>query len=300
MKKLTFIIFCLSFTSALIAQAPQAFSYQGVARQSNGAPIGSQSIALRVAILQNGPTGAELYKEEHAVVTNPLGLFVLQVGTGNTLLGDFTAIEWGDGPYFFQVEMDENGNGDFLLIGTSQLLSVPYALHAGNGSKWTDYELIDNTFPFIGRKIGLQYTNGSSSIKIARQNEPNLSYDFAPIMSFDENYGQGLSSSFSLVNIIREEYNYEPTLEFVVGNTEGPQRNFSFRTLGQSRLFLKGNGNIGIGTTSPAAKLHVTNGDVYISNVNRGIVMRSSNGQCWRYVPDNSGILTGTPIPCPN
>ena len=58
-------------------------------------------------------------------------------------------------------------------------------------------------------------------------------------------------------------------------------------------------GNVGIGTTLPSSKLQVKQGDVYIEDIGNGVIMKSPNGNCWRYTPDNDGNLVPLQITCP-
>jgi hypothetical protein len=120
----------LIFATGLFAQAPQAFKYQAVARDNSGNLIANQSVGFRISILQNSPTGTSVYSETHTVASNNLGLVNLDLGAGNPVSGTFSAINWGSGNYFVKVELDVTGGSNYLFMGTSQLLSVPYALHA--------------------------------------------------------------------------------------------------------------------------------------------------------------------------
>ena len=112
------------------AQSPNAFSYQAVARASNGDQIANQAVSFRISILQDSISGSSVYSETHSATTNKYGLVNLQIGNG-TSGNDFTAINWANGPYFVKVEMDASGGTTYAETGTSQLLSVPYALAAG-------------------------------------------------------------------------------------------------------------------------------------------------------------------------
>ncbi len=62
-----------------------------------------------------------------------------------------------------------------------------------------------------------------------------------------------------------------------------------------------GGGNVGIGTitTVPTAKLQVTGGDVYVTSVGSGVVIKSPDGNCWRISVSNAGTLSATAIACP-
>ena len=129
--KYIFLAICLLISSiGLFAQAPQAFKYQAVARDNSGNLIANQSVGFRISILQNSPTGSPVYSETHTVASNNLGLVNLDLGAGNPVSGTFSNINWGTGNYFVKVELDVAGGSNYLLMGTTQLLSVPYALHA--------------------------------------------------------------------------------------------------------------------------------------------------------------------------
>lgn len=131
MNKITLLLilfFSQIFTS--FAQSPQKFNYQGVARDNSGNILPNQNIGLRLSIRQGTPTGTIVYRETHSTSTNPFGLFDIEAGGGIVLSGTFSAINWGAGPYFFQTELDATGGTNYLNMGTTQLLSVPYALYA--------------------------------------------------------------------------------------------------------------------------------------------------------------------------
>lgn len=123
----------LAFTGTLCGQAPQAFDFQGIARATNGEVLAGQAIALRIGIVSAEVNGPLVYQETHAATTNTFGLFTVAVGGGTPVLGTFAGIPWGAAPHFLRVELDPSGGTAYQPIGTQQLLSVPYALHAANG-----------------------------------------------------------------------------------------------------------------------------------------------------------------------
>ena len=127
--KFSFIILFLN--SSIFAQAPQAFKYQAVARNSAGAILSNASVILRAGIRDITTMGTIVYQETHAVVTNSFGLININIGKGAVTAGTFTAVNWGIGDKFIEIEIDY-GSG-FISMGTSQLLSVPFALYAANG-----------------------------------------------------------------------------------------------------------------------------------------------------------------------
>jgi hypothetical protein len=64
------------------------------------------------------------------------------------------------------------------------------------------------------------------------------------------------------------------------------------------RMRITGNGNVGIGTKEPKAKVEIADGDIFISDINKGIIMKSSDGQCWKGTLDNSGTLSFMAVNC--
>lgn len=131
MNKYLFFLLTFSFLNLFAyAQAPQKFSYQGVARDNSGNILPNQNIGLRLSIRQGTPTGTIIYRETHSASTNQFGLFDIEAGGGTVVTGVFSSINWVAGPYFFQIEMDASGGTNYLNLGTTQLLSVPYALYA--------------------------------------------------------------------------------------------------------------------------------------------------------------------------
>lgn len=131
MKKsyLIVVTFLLSFTA--FAQSPNAMSYQAVLRDDSAALITNQNIGVQISILQGSVTGTQVYQEAHTASTNSNGLMSLVIGSGVTS-DDFTAIDWGSGPYYIKSATDPAGGTDYVIEGTTQLMSVPYALFAND------------------------------------------------------------------------------------------------------------------------------------------------------------------------
>jgi uncharacterized protein (TIGR02145 family) len=125
---IAFFIFQVS--SSLMAQTPGSFSYQAVVRNSAGQPLADQQVSLRISILKDGEFGTFVYVETQAGTTNKFGLITKNIGEGNAVNGNFESINWSDGPYFLKIEMDVTGGTSYSEMGTSPLLSVPYALVA--------------------------------------------------------------------------------------------------------------------------------------------------------------------------
>ncbi len=124
----------LAFTFSLIGflsvgQSPDAFKYQAVVRDATGQVIINQDVSFQISILSGSTDGSSVYMETHTTTTNQFGLVNLNIGNGVTT-DDLTNIDWGSNLFFIQVELDQNGGTDYQLMGTTQLLSVPYAIHA--------------------------------------------------------------------------------------------------------------------------------------------------------------------------
>ena len=109
---------------------PNAFNYSAVARDAQSNPIANQTIGIQISILQTSTLGAVQYQENHFVNTDDFGLFNLIIGAGAIQSGTMSTIAWSADNFYLKVGMDVNGSTNFLTMGTTQLLSVPYALHA--------------------------------------------------------------------------------------------------------------------------------------------------------------------------
>jgi len=126
---------CVLTVISLAAGAqPSKFNYQGVARNGSGQPLASQAISLRVSIIDNSPGGTVLYTETHSANTNAYGLYNVAIGAGTPVSGTFGSISWGSGDKYVKVEMDPAGGSSYTDLGTSQLLSVPFAMYAASGT----------------------------------------------------------------------------------------------------------------------------------------------------------------------
>lgn len=127
------VLFVLSVQS--YSQAPQKMSFQAVLRDNADALIVNGTVGVRASVLQGSAGGTAVYVETHSTVTNANGLATLEIGNGVVVSGDFTAIDWASGPYFLKTETDPNGGSNYTITGTSQLMSVPYALYAENSEE---------------------------------------------------------------------------------------------------------------------------------------------------------------------
>ncbi|HOY42315.1 MAG TPA: hypothetical protein PLX60_10650 [Chitinophagales bacterium] len=179
MKYLFPFFFFLTLAISVNAQIapPQAFNYSGVARNVSNNPIANQTIGIQLSILKGSAvTGTVVYKENHFTNTDALGLFNLAVGTGAVQSGTFSTIDWSNDTYYLRVGLDATGGTNFVTMGSTQLLSVPYALYAksaGNTASTTDHDTSStNELQVLSaRKDTIFLTNGGF-VKV-----PASSYD---------------------------------------------------------------------------------------------------------------------------
>jgi hypothetical protein len=133
MKIILILICALVFMATVAyAQVPQSFSYQSIARKSTGLPLTSSNIGLRISIRDLSSTGAIVYRETQSATTNAFGLFAISIGSGTVVSGSFATVDWSSGAKFIEIEADFTGGTTYTSMGTSQLLSVPYALYSQN------------------------------------------------------------------------------------------------------------------------------------------------------------------------
>jgi hypothetical protein len=165
MKKIYSIIAGLLLTASVFAQAPQKMSYQAVIRDASNNLTTTQAVGMQISILQGGATGAAVYTETQTPTTNTNGLVSLEIGTGTVVSGDFTTIDWANDTYFIKTETDPTGGTSYSITGTSQLMSVPYALHAKTAESITG----GTSGHYVGELFGggivfYVYNNGANGL----------------------------------------------------------------------------------------------------------------------------------------
>ncbi|MFN5386177.1 MAG: hypothetical protein ACK5CO_05065 [Bacteroidota bacterium] len=130
MKRIIGLCAAMLMTASVFAQAPNKMSYQAVIRDASNTLVVNQTIGMRISILQGTSNGTAVYVETQNPTTNANGLASLEIGGGTLVSGDFANINWANGPYFIKTETDPAGGSNYSITGTSQLLSVPYAMYA--------------------------------------------------------------------------------------------------------------------------------------------------------------------------
>ncbi|WP_106197158.1 hypothetical protein [Salegentibacter salegens] len=112
-------------------------SYQAVIRDESGALLKNSNVDLKIIIRKGTIKGSSVYEETHQAITNKNGLLSLEIGTGSIDKGFFNEINWSQGLFFIETLADLNGNSNYKINGISQMLSVPYALHAKSADSFT-------------------------------------------------------------------------------------------------------------------------------------------------------------------
>ena len=450
---------------------PQRFSYQGIARNASGAALSNTPVDVRISILNGSVLGSTVYIEEHKTVTNAFGLFTLQIGGGQVQLGNFSTVRWSGDLKFLKVEIKLDDEGGYQALGTTLLMSVPYALAAPkpDNMELNDLVDVDAEQPRIGESLlwdGTAWTPGGAAatvqvsprlsgvgtagnpLDIARQGatfaqvlkwngttwEPgdDEGEDLLPgpgidiinkeithamhtgdvsgvvnltvtglrgnsivpippttgqVLKYVEGQGWTPSTDNSLVliagngleitgstirnivwnvngdNIYRVQGNVgigtgspaqqlQITKNFQLGGafmpggnagivgqiltSDGPNNdplwkypndvvknvgwsltgnagtstatNFLgttdntsllIKTNGVERIRVGTDGNVGIGETTPGAKLEVGSGDIYVNGSANGVILKAPNGNCWRITVNNDGTLSTTNVSCP-
>ncbi len=163
------IFYILLFLNTLLsAQVPHGFNYQAVARNTDGTLLANKDISFRISLLHGKIDGSSVYSEVHKITTNKMGMVSLKIGEGSFPTSNFDDIDWGSGKFFIKVEMDAQGGTDYMYMGTSQLLSVPYAMYAeksSNGiSKGAQNISGEKTFmdPIKGNLVGAVTLNSNA------------------------------------------------------------------------------------------------------------------------------------------
>ena len=137
MKKLILSLVAIATLSiSSFGQAPEGFKYQAVVRDAGNLILNNQAVGMQLTIQQGSIGGTAVYTETFSPTSNAYGLVNIEIGSGSTT-DDFSTIDWSAGPYFIETAIDINGGTSYVIMGTSQLMSVPYALYAktsGNGA----------------------------------------------------------------------------------------------------------------------------------------------------------------------
>lgn len=265
---LSYLLIMIFSISMAMAQVPEAINYQGVLRDDNGDVQANQTVDVRLTILSSGT--AEFDETYSGITTNDFGLINLQIGTQNS--SDFSSIDWSTGTKELQVEVDA-GSG-FEDLGTNELLSVPYALRAGDASgTWSEnlndlyYENgnvgIGTSSPSINHKLHLFDNGNTADLRIEDD------YPFIDFFMTDPNGNTGLSFS-------DDNSDYVGWISYN-SSQDGLKLSGVSSAFATDQLFLASDGNIGVNTISPEEALHIKQ-----SGANTGLwIEHQSDSDYW-------------------
>ena len=195
MKKITTAFILLMLYNAIYAvipaSPPQKISYQAVVRNSTNALVTNQPVGVKITILQGSATGTPVFAETHTPTTNANGLISITIGTGTPAINGLIDVDWAAGPYFIKTEIDPAGGTAYSITSTSELLSVPYALHAKQSESSNLLKL-----PFAGSShsinnaFSVKNNNGIAIVGFGDATEGNT---FGVIGSTSSGVGIGIS-----------------------------------------------------------------------------------------------------------
>lgn len=132
MKYIFLTLLSILFATQVIANSPEGFTYQGLALDANGNPFVNQNISLKFSISRDSPQGEIRYQEIQSATTSSKGIFSVKVGKGSATMATFEnfASNIGRHALFLTIEIDPVGGSNHKYMGSMELLSVPFALHA--------------------------------------------------------------------------------------------------------------------------------------------------------------------------
>lgn len=296
MRKLYTLIIAILVGTGAMAQAPEKMSYQAVVRNASNQLIQTQTVGMQISILQGVVTGTPVYTETQTPTTNFNGLVSLEIGSGIVVLGVFNTIDWSNGPYYIKIETDPVGGVNYTISGTTQLMSVPYALHAKTAGNIL-WSLNGSKAYYNNGNVGIGTNSPTTKLEIKATN--NIGANFLINSgNLSSSVGHQFRAYRASGNVYSEgELRLYNTNKFVFKNSFG-NSNSDVMTIELST------GNVGIGQTNTAytpinSKLQVKGGDIYIEDITKGVIMKSPNGQCWRTTVDNTGSLVTAATTCP-
>ena len=276
MKKTLLILAALILCTTIWAQVPQGISHQAVIRNTQGELVTGQTIGVRVSILQGSAGGVAVFVETHQPVSNENGLITYVIGQGSPALGYLDEIDWTTGPYFLKTEADPAGGSNYTITGTTQFLSVPYALHAGTSGDNHWEQSGNNIFSRNTGNLGIGITNPIDKLQV--DGNARFGNQYAGFLGLGSDFYGGEIGLFDITGdkiIAGKLYTGEESGTYVFGDN----------------LFIR-SGNVGIGLLFPEAQLHTT-GSVRFEGagtpgVGKVLTSNAFGTATWQEVPNSS------------
>lgn len=294
MKKLLLNAFIVLFSIGLFAQSPELINYQAIARDGAGTLLSNQSLDVRIGIYSGIGASTLMYEETHTVTANQYGMFSLKIGSGTVGSGTFSAISWGTDEHHLKVEVDA-GSG-YVDLGTNQLVTVPYAMHATSAEKASNLSInelndVNATMPMAGQMLGWNGSNWTAlndSTGPWHLNGSDVYYDMGNVGIGTNTPDQKLSvhstSGISYVRVSDATSGTTSGLRMGMsgsGNAyiinDATSKSLSLGTEGTTRLRITSQGYMGLNVTSPGQLFHLKQ-----TGANRGIrIEHQSSTDYW-------------------
>ena len=291
-NKVIFLIILLAFGFAGFAQSPQVINYQGVARNSLGNPLANQKLNLRLSVRNLSSTGAVVYSETRLVTTNSGGLYTVLIGgVGATATsGTIESTNWQIGSKFLQVEVDPSAGNNFIDLGTTQLVSVPYALSAATVKTNAN---LTGVVTSVGNQTSI--ANGAiTSDMIASVNKSKVGLDLVnntsdaakPISELTQSaLGSKLNTSDSTngyvtpTQLAAKTFDQTPITNAIAGKLNIADSTTKYITPTQlaSYDFSRGNSTVTIDTTSLSNRINLKASAVDVNNLTTAVAANTAS-----------------------
>jgi trimeric autotransporter adhesin len=282
------ILIALCSLQFVVAQVPQKMNYQAILRNANNSLITNTTVGIKISILSTSTAIA--YSESHTATTNENGLVTLEIGGGTPLLGTFAGINWANGSYSVKTETDPTGGTNYTITGTSQLLSVPYALYAANsggGSNSPQWATNGNNISNLNSgNVGIGTTSSAFKLNVKSTDDAIASFESGTDRGAIAIAENGINRGY-----IGSVWGKPEDVDFGTygGNTTG---SVHLTTNGTARLTVSKEGYVGIGSDTPSSKLEVKSSDSNIATFDGGnqtYITLAENGVYRGYIGTFSG-----------